>query len=144
MIEIKKSNNKLHLSVSTELDREDVMQLLKDLNQWLVDTAEYPKFKGISEEKIKEAWTDNKHVQFNLPMQSAPSGYTKEYMDAYLQAQSKRMLEESMKEYIASIKGTQHIKKELETIELDPLNREVEVTITKLKENGRNKSGKTK
>ena len=55
-------------------------------------------------------------------------------------AQSKRLFEESMKEYIASIKPTQHIiDTELKTIELDPLNREVEITKTKLKENVKRK-----
>jgi hypothetical protein len=42
-----------------------------------------------------------------------------------------------MKEYIASIKPTQHIQKELQTIELDTINREVQITQTKLKENVR-------
>ena len=71
-----------------------------------------PNFKGIDKEAVKEAW---------------------EY------SQQKRLLEESMKEYIASIKPTQHIEKELKTIELDALNREVEVTKTKLKENVKRK-----
>lgn len=71
-----------------------------------------PKFKGIDEEKVKEA----------------------QYY-----SQQKRLLEESMKEYIATIKPTQHIEKELKTIELDALNREVEVTKTKLKENVKRK-----
>ena len=71
-----------------------------------------PNFKGIDKEAVKEAW---------------------EY------SQKKRLLEESMKEYIASIKPTQHIQKELQVIELDALNREVEVTKTKLKENVKRK-----
>jgi hypothetical protein len=54
-------------------------------------------------------------------------------------SQQKRLLEEGMKEYIATIKPTQHIEKELKTIELDTLNREVEITTTKLKENARRK-----
>ena len=62
---------------------------------------------------------------------------SKEYQEAKEIAQKKRLLEESMKEYIASIKSTQHIQKELKVIELDPINREIEITTTKLKENGR-------
>ncbi len=62
---------------------------------------------------------------------------SKEYQEAKEIAQKKRLLEESMKEYIASIKPTQHIQKELKVIELDPINREIEITTTKLKENGR-------
>jgi hypothetical protein len=46
-------------------------------------------------------------------------------------------LEEGMKEYIASIKSTQHIQKELQTIELDPIDREIIIDKVKLKQNGR-------
>jgi len=77
------------------------------------DNQSLPNFKGIDKEAVKEAW---------------------EY------SQKKRLLEESMKEYVASIKPTQHIvQKELQTIELDALNREVEITKTKLKENVKRK-----
>jgi len=77
------------------------------------DNQSLPNFKGIDKEVVKEAW---------------------EY------SQKKRLLEESMKEYVASIKPTQHIvQKELQTIELDALNREVEITKTKLKENVKRK-----
>ena len=110
MIQIQKDKDKVLISITTQLDREDVQQLVEDLNKWLEDTLDIPKFKGIDEEAVKEAW---------------------EY------SQNKRLLEASMKEYIASIKPTQHIEKELKTIELDPINREVEITKTKLKENVR-------
>lgn len=137
-ISITKGKNTLLLTIVKELDREDVYSLHSELGKWLDESL--PKFKGISEEKIKEAWTDNKPIEYNPILQSAPSGFhNKEHYEAYLQAQSKRLLEESMKEYIASIKSTQHIEKELKTIELDPINREVEVTKTKLKENGKTK-----
>ena len=77
------------------------------------DNQSLPNFKGIDKEAVREAW---------------------EY------SQKKRLLEESMKEYVASIKPTQHIvQKELQTIELDALNREVEITKTKLKENVKRK-----
>jgi hypothetical protein len=108
MIQLQKDKDKVLLSITTQLDREDVQQLVDDLNQWLSDTLEMPKFKGVDEEAVKEAW---------------------EY------SQKKRLLEEGMKHYIASIKPTQHIQKELQTIELDPLNREVEITQTRLKQN---------
>jgi hypothetical protein len=110
MIQLQKDKENVLLSITTQLDREDVKQLVDDLNQWLSDTLEMPKFKGIDEEAVREAW---------------------EY------AQSKRKLEESMKQYIATIKPTQHIQKELQTIELDTINREIEITTTKLKENVR-------
>jgi len=110
MIQVQKDKNKVLVSITSQLDREDVYQLVSDLNKWLEDTLEIPNFKGIDDEAVKEAM---------------------------YYSQQKRLLEESMKQYIASIKPTQHIQKELKTIELDPINREVEVTQTKLKENGR-------
>ena len=108
MIQLQKDKENVLLSITTQLDREDVQQLVDDLNQWLSDTLVMPKFKGIDEEAVREAW---------------------EY------SQSKRKLEEGMKQYIASIKPTQHIQKELQTFELDTINREIEITTTKLKEN---------
>jgi hypothetical protein len=110
MIQLQKDKEKILLSITTQLDREDVKEIVDDLNAWLEDTLEMPKFKGIDESAVREAW---------------------EY------SQKKRLFEEGMKEYIASIKPTQHIQKELQTIELDALNREVEITKTKLKENVR-------
>ena len=110
MIQIQKDKEKILLSITTQLDREDVKEIVSDLNKWLEDTLEMPKFKGVDEAAIREAW---------------------EY------SQSKRKLEESMKEYTATIKGTQHIQKELQTIELDPIDREVIIDKVKLKQNGR-------
>jgi len=110
MIQLQKDKEKILLSITTQLDREDVKEIVNDLNAWLEDTLEIPKFKGIDEEAVKEAW---------------------EY------SQKKRLLEESMKEYIASIKPTQHIQKELQTFELDPIDREIIIDKVKLKQNGR-------
>jgi hypothetical protein len=110
MIQIQKDKEKILLSITTQLDREDVKEIVDDLNAWLEDTLEMPKFKGIDEEAVREAW---------------------EY------SQKKRLLEEGMKEYIASIKPTQHIQKELQTFELDPIDREIIIDKVKLKQNGR-------
>jgi hypothetical protein len=110
MIQLQKDKEKILLSITTQLDREDVKEIVNDLNAWLEDTLEMPKFKGIDEEAVREAW---------------------EY------SQKKRLLEEGMKEYIASIKPTQHIQKELQTFELDPIDREIIIDKVKLKQNGR-------
>jgi len=110
MIQVQKDKKNVLISITSQLDREDVKQLVDDLNVWLEDTLEMPKFKGVDEKAVKEAW---------------------EY------SQSKRKLEEGMKEYIASIKPTQHIQKELQTFELDPIGREVIIDKVKLKQNGR-------
>ena len=110
MIQVQKDKEKILLSITTQLDREDVQQLVTDLNKWLEDTLEMPKFKGIDEKAVREAW---------------------------YYANQKRLLEQDMKEYIATILPTQHIQKEVTTIELDAINREVQITKTKLKQNGR-------
>jgi hypothetical protein len=110
MIQIQKDNKSILLSITTELNREDVKEIVNDLNQWLDDTLEMPKFKGIDEKAVIEAW------QYS---------------------QSKRRLEEDMKEFTATIKGTQHIQKELQTIELDPIDREIIIDKVKLKQNAR-------
>jgi len=110
MIQIQKDKEKILLSITTQLDREDVKEIVNDLNAWLEDTLEMPKFKGVDESAVREAW---------------------EY------SQKKRLFEEGMKEYIASIKPTQHIQKELQTIELDPIDREIIIDKVKLKQNGR-------
>jgi hypothetical protein len=110
MIQVQKDKDKVLLSITTQLDREDVKQLVDDLNVWLEDTLEMPKFKGVDEKAVREAW---------------------EY------SQSKRKLEETMKQYTASIKPTQHIQKELQTFELDPIDREIIIDKVKLKQNGR-------
>jgi hypothetical protein len=110
MIQLQKDKDKILLSITTQLDREDVKEIVEDLNQWLSDTLEMPKFKGIDDKAVREAW---------------------EY------SQSKRKLEEGMKQYIASIKPTQHIHRELQTFELDPIDREIIIDKVKLKQNGK-------
>jgi len=110
MIQVQKDKKNVLISITSQLDREDVKQLVDDLNVWLEDTLEMPKFKGVDEKAVKEAW------QYS---------------------QKKRLFEEGMKEYIASIKPTQHIQKELQTFELDPIGREVIIDKVKLKQNGR-------
>ena len=110
MIQIQKDKEKILLSITTKLDREDVKEIVSDLNKWLEDTLEIPKFKGIDEEAVREAW---------------------------YYANQKKLLEEGMKEYTATIKRTQHIQKELQTMELDPIDREIIIDKVKLKQNGR-------
>ncbi len=110
MIKVQKERDRVFITLTSQLDREDVQQLVTDLNKWLEDTLEMPKFKGIDEKAVREAW---------------------------YYANQKRLLEQDMKEYIATILPTQHIQKEVTTIELDAINREVQITKTKLKQNGR-------
>ena len=108
MIQLQKDKENVLLSITTQLDREDVQQLVDDLNKWLMEVTEIPKFKGIDDAAVREAMY-------------------------YLR--QKRKLEDDMNEFIATIKPTQHIQKELQTFELDTINREIEITTTKLKQN---------
>ncbi len=108
MIQIQKNPDKILISITSQLDREDVEQLVKDLNNWLYNNNAYEEAKAQNESKRELEISFEKHLE-----------------------------KEFGKEYVAKIKSTQHIQKELKVIELDPLNREVEITTTKLKENGK-------
>ena len=63
MIQIQKDKDKILLSITTQLDREDVYEIVSDLSKWLEDTLEIPKFKGIDEEAVKEAMEQNAKKQ---------------------------------------------------------------------------------
>lgn len=78
-----------------------------------------PKFKGISEEKVREAWDYTK---------------SKEYIEAKEQNDSKNKLAEDMRRCYVDVLDTQAVQNELTTYELDPLDREIIVNKTKLKQ----------
>lgn len=78
-----------------------------------------PKFKGLSEEKIREAWDYTK---------------SKGYIEAKEQNDSKNKLAEDMRRCYVDVLDTQAVQNELTTYELDPLDREIIVNKTKLKQ----------
>jgi hypothetical protein len=145
MIQIKKEKDKIILSITTtiqrgnsitidsEIDREDVRDIVDDLNQWLEDTVEVPKFKGISEEKVREALRyDNQNA--------GPSDlkfHNKAHEEAYQQAQSKLKLERDLKRYFVDVFDSEYIQKELTSYQLDPINKEVITKTKKLKDERR-------
>jgi predicted metal-dependent hydrolase len=75
MIQIKKENDKIILSITTQLDREDVYEIVSDLNKWLEDTLPYTEAKAQNDSKnklslemqkvIEEAFSDTYYVTSN-------------------------------------------------------------------------------
>ena len=83
-----------------------------------------PKFTGLSEETIREAWDYTK---------------SKEYIEAKEQNDSKNKLAEDMRRCYVDVLDTQAVQNELTTYELDPLDREIIVNKTKLKQTNKPK-----
>jgi hypothetical protein len=119
MIQIQKTKDKVILSLTTELDYEDVQDLVLDLQSWLIENQPLPKFTGISEEKIKEAWDYSK---------------SKAYIEAKEQNDSKNKLASDMRRCFVDLLDSEWIQKELTTYELDPKDRAIIVKKTKLKD----------
>jgi hypothetical protein len=107
MIQLQKDKDNVLLSITTHLDREDVQELVTDLNKWLEDTLEIPKFKGIDERVVREAWE---------------------------QAQSKLRLEKEMRRVFVDLFDSEYMEKMATVYELDPKTKEIIVKDKKLKE----------
>jgi len=118
MIQINKEKDKIVLSLVTQLDREDVYELVSDLNKWLDATTPLPKFKGISEDKVRES---------------------KAYSEAKAQNESKNKLAEDMRRVFVDLLDSEYIEKMAKVYELDPKTKEVIVKDKKLKDEKRNK-----
>lgn len=131
MIQINKTKDKIILTLISELDREDVYDLVSDLQKWLDETVELPKFKGISEEKVKDAWEYSKSIPSGYGLDT--TGWSKEKKEAYEQACSKRKLEEDLKRYFVDILDSQYIEKMAKVYELDPKTKEVITKEVKIK-----------
>jgi hypothetical protein len=109
MLEVKKTNEGLVLSLSFQLDKEDAIDLIKDLQAYV----DRPTFKGIKDSDIN--W--------------------KAYKEAKEQAQSKLALEKEMKRMFVDVLDTEYLEtKFATTYKLDELNREIEITRKKLNE----------
>jgi predicted metal-dependent hydrolase len=107
MIQLQKDKDNVLLSITTQLDREDVQELVTDLNKWLEDTLEISEFKGVDEEAVREA---------------------------YQQAQSKLRLEKEMRRVFVDLFDSEYIEKMTKVYELDPKTKEILITDKKLKE----------
>ena len=109
MLEVKKTNEGIVLSLSYQLDKEDAIDLIKDL-QAFVDR---PTFKGVKDSNID--W--------------------KAYDEAKAQNESKNKLAEKMRRMFVDVLDTEYLEtKFATTYKLDELNREIETTRKKLNE----------
>jgi hypothetical protein len=108
MLEVKKTNEGIVLSLSFQLDKEDATDLIKELQAYV----DRPKFKGIDESKID--WDKNK-------------------ADAYNQAQSKLALQKEMQRVFVDVLDDEYLSTKFATVyKLDEINREVEILRKKL------------
>ena len=106
MLEIKHTKDKLILSVSFDLDKEDAAELIKDLQDFIDE-----------------------------PDELDTTGFTKEMLDSYEQNLSKLKLEKQMKRAFVDVLDTEYLEtKFAKTYQLDAINREVEITQKKLNE----------
>lgn len=107
MLEVKKTNEGIVLSLSFQLDKEDATELIKDLQAYV----DRPTFKGIKESSIN--W--------------------KPYEDAKAQNESKNKLAEEMKRCFVDVLDTEYLETKFATVyKLDEINREVEILRKKL------------
>jgi hypothetical protein len=109
MLEVKKTNEGVVLSLSFQLDKEDATDLIKELQAYV----DRPTFKGVDDSKID--W--------------------KAYNEAKAQNDSKNALAKEMKRVFVDVFDDEYIAtKFATTYKLDALNREIEITRKKLKE----------
>jgi hypothetical protein len=105
MLEVKKTNEGVVLSLSFQLDKEDAADLIKELQEFIQPQPKPIDTTGWSEEKYK----------------------------AYIQAQSKLQLEKEMKRMFVDVLDTEYLEtKFATTYKLDAINREVEILRKKL------------
>lgn len=107
MLEVKKTNEGVVLSLSFQLDKEDATDLIKEL-QAFVDR---PTFKGIKDSDID--W--------------------KAYEEAKAQNESKNKLAKEMQRVFVDVLDTEYLETKFATVyKLDALNREIEILQKKL------------
>jgi hypothetical protein len=109
MLEVRKTNEGLVLSLSFQIDKEDAADLIKELQSYI----DRPTFKGIKDKNID--WDA--------------------YNQAKAQNESKRQLEKEMRRMFVDVLDTEYLEtKFATTYKLDELNREIEITRKKLNE----------
>jgi hypothetical protein len=105
MIKVQKERDRVFITLTSQLDREDVADLVSDLQKWLDDTVETPP------------------VKF----------HNQAHTEAYEQAQSKLKLEKEMRRMFVDVLDTEYLETKFATVyKLDELNREIEITRKKL------------
>lgn len=107
MLEVKKTNEGIVLSLSFQLDKEDAADLIKDLQQYI----DRPTFKGVKDSIID--WDA--------------------YNEAKAQNESKNKLAKEMKRAFVDVLDTEYLETKFATVyKLDEINREVEILRKKL------------
>ena len=107
MLEVKKTNEGIVLSLSFQLDKEDAADLIKELQAYV----DRPTFKGIKESDID--W--------------------KAYNEAKAQNESKNKLAKEMQRVFVDVLDTEYLETKFATVyKLDEINREVEILRKKL------------
>ena len=107
MLEVKKTNEGIVLSLSFQLDKEDATELIKELQAYV----DRPTFKGIKESSID--W--------------------KAYDEAKAQNESKNKLAEEMRRCFVDVLDTEYLETKFATVyKLDAMNREIEILQKKL------------
>ncbi len=115
---------------SVELDKEDLIELTGDLNNYvgkLSNKEDRLKFKGISEAKLKEAkpMLQDKGID--------TTGWSKDKLEAYEQSQRKLKLEAEMRRMFVDVLDDEYLETKFATVyKLDEINREVEILAKKL------------
>lgn len=133
MLQLNKDKNKIVLSITTQLDREDVYELVSDLQKWLDETVELPNFNGISEDSVREAWEYSNELRKGPVEQALYNARVKK--EAREQNESKNRLAEEMRRMFVDVLDTEYLETKFATVyKLDALNREIEITKKKLKE----------
>lgn len=131
MLQLNKDKNKIALSITTQLDREDVYELVSDLQKWLDDTIELPKFKGISEDNVKEAWEYSNELRKGPVTEALLNARIKK--EAKEQNDAKNRLAEEMRRMFVDVLDTEYLETKFATVyKLDEINREVEILRKKL------------
>jgi hypothetical protein len=116
MLEVKKTNEGIVLSLSFQLDKEDAADLIKELQAY-VDT---PTFKGISEFDV------------NGPVSQALYN-ARIKKEAREQNESKKKLQEEMRRVFVDVLDDEYLETKFATVyKLDEINREVEILRKKL------------
>ena len=105
MIKVQKERDRVFITLTSQLDREDVYELVSDLQKWLDDTVE------------------TSPVKF----------HNQAHTEAYEQAQRKLKLETEMKRMFVDVLDDEYLETKFATVyKLDELNREVEILRKKL------------
>jgi hypothetical protein len=131
MIKVQKERDRVFITLTSQLDREDVYELVSDLQKWLDDTIELPKFNGMSEDKVKEAWEYSNELRKGPVTEALLNARIKK--EAKEQNDSKNKLAEEMRRMFVDVLDTEYLETKFATVyKLDEINREVEILRKKL------------